>query len=176
MENRFTSQDFIQEAGIAGLIVAAPAVAYIGAGYLTGDSTSMLIKALTFVLWVGKFVGCIWLLKLMMKNFATKFGAERKSVRNFGYAVSGLSAIVCSAAQLALTLASSEKLQETIDIMMEQYSTILDSNSMSMMESMMGNLPTITFCWSLFYCFIFGVVVTLCVLNGIAPQDPFERQ
>ena len=60
-----------------------------------------------------------------------------------------------------------------MDTVMQAYAQILDSNTLSQMDKMLGKMPQITFFSNLIYCFIFGTVLSAILSRNIPSKDPF---
>ena len=168
-----------EEAGKAGLVLGLTSTAYLFLTQYLGsaqiyDKVKMLAAAL---LWAGKFGGCIYLMASYMKKFANQDKAiDNKTVLRFGLAASLLSAMIYAAASFANTAyISSELIHEQFDILMQQMAPMMDSNSLSQIDEMMANLPQITFFSNLFYCFIYGGVLSLILSHIIPSKNPFEN-
>ena len=168
-------------AGKAGLVLGMVCVAYLAitslSSKLVSDSTAlaMLISLFNTCLWIAKFVGCILLLKLFMKKFA----ASDKQINNsdtfrFGCATAFLSSLVYSASYLAWILfIQPDIFQESLDILMQN--AALDSNSIAQIEEIMPKMPVLSFFWNLFYCWLFGTVVSAIFSKNIPSRNPFAN-
>ena len=132
---------------------------------------------LSFVLWTAKFIGCIWIMKFFMKQFT----AENKEATNsntfrLGMAMAILSALVYSAFAFAnVAFISPDLYTEQMDAMMQQMAPMMDSNTMSVMETYMENLAQITFFTNLIYCFLYGTVLSFILSRNIPSKDPFAE-
>ena len=62
-----------------------------------------------------------------------------------------------------------------MDMMMQQMGSMMDSNSMALMDSYMQRLPQITFFSNLIYCFVFGTVLSYILSRNIPSRDPFAN-
>ena len=56
---------------------------------------------------------------------------------------------------------------------MQMYSSMLDSNSMAMLEKMEDSFPQISFFSNLIYCFLFGLVLSAILSRNIPKRDLF---
>ncbi len=176
MKQTLTKGALWNRAGAAGLVLGLVSTAYMFiTQYMTGISSAFLQTLMTFLLWALKFGGCIWLMKYFMKRFAEGFeGADNSATMRFGMAAAACSALVYSTMTLANVLIISPDLYSTaLDTVMQSYSSILDSNSASMLEKMWDRLPQITFFSNLIYCFIYGTVVSAILSRNIPARDPF---
>ena len=52
---------------------------------------------------------------------------------------------------------------------------IMDSNSLSTMERMIGHLPQITFCYNMIYCFLFGTVLSAIISRTIVARNATSK-
>ncbi len=164
-------------AAIAGLALGGVSTVYMFATQLMGNTEipvflNMLLGGL---LWICKFGGCIWLMMFFMKKFAAENKeADNRETRRFGVIAALLSAVIYAAASFAnVAFISADVFNEQMNMVMQQMAPMMDSNSMSMMDSMMENLPQYTFFSNLAYCFIFGAVLSAILSRNIPARDPF---
>lgn len=177
MKQKLTAGELWNRAGIAGLALGLASTAYMFiTQYISEISDSFLLTFATFLLWALKFGGCIWLMKYFMKRFAEGFeGADNSATMRFGMAAAACSALVYSTMTLANVLIISPDLYSTaLDTVMQSYSSILDSNSASMLEKMWDSMPQITFFSNLIYCFLYGTILSAILSRNIPKKDPFE--
>ena len=179
MEQKALRKILWEEAGKAGLALGAVSTAHL---FLTQLATSIEMPTLlsmlaSTILWAGKFGGCIWL----MMHFMKKFAQENHNVQNgttfrFGMAASVLSALVYAAAAFANTaFISADMIVENTKILMEQMAPFMDSNSVNQMEGFMERLPQITFFSNLFYCIIYGSLLSFILSRNIPNTNPFAN-
>lgn len=162
----------------AGLSLGAVSVAYLFAGqFLSGnlEPATWWQQIVALALWVAKFVGCIWLMKFFMTKFAAENAdADNKKVFLMGMLTTVLSAIMYSGIYLANMLYISADYFETVyQALIQQMTSTLDSNSLSMLEKVIANLPQITFFYNLIYCCLFGTVLSAILSRNIPAKDPF---
>ena len=170
------------EAGKAGLVLGIVPIVYsllatLLAKLSGGVGVAMLLSVFKFLVWAAKFAGCIYLMKFFMTKFAEKYdGVDNKKSFRFGMAIAALSALIVAAfTLLQSTLLNPEEIQEAMQESISQYSSMLDSNSMSALDSMMNNMPQIMFFSNLIYCFLFGTVVSSILSRNIPSRDPFAN-
>ncbi|EJW96523.1 hypothetical protein EVA_15371 [gut metagenome] len=85
-----------------------------------------------------------------------------------------LSALLFSGIQMANMLCiSPDYYENSYRSLMQVYSKMLDSNTLGMMEQMLGNIDKITFFSTLIYCFIYGTVLSLILSMNIPARNPF---
>jgi len=180
MKETYSTRALWNEAGKAGLVLGLVCVVYaIIVSLLSklsgGAGVAFLLSVLKFVLWAGKFGGCIFLMAFFMKKFAAGYdGVDNKRSFRFGMAVAALSALICAAFSLAQTLLiNPDEMKEAMNAAISSYSSMLDSNSMAAMDKMMENLPQLTFFSNLIYCFLFGTVVSAILSRNIPANDVF---
>lgn len=175
MEQNLIRKDMWNTAAKAGLVLGAVSAAYMFLTQLMAGASGFMMTILSFLLWAAKFGGCIWLMSFFMKKFAAGHPeADNKATFNLGMATALLSALVYSAAAFAnIAFISGDSLTEQMNLMMQQMGSMMDSNSMAMMETYMEKLPQITFFSNLLYCFIFGTVLSYILSRNIPSRDPF---
>ena len=165
-------------AGRAGLALGTVSAVYLFAGqFIAGDLAPVTFwkQALALVLWVVKFVGCIWLMNFFMKKFARENeGIDNKSLFRMGMLTALLSALMFSAVYLANMLyISADFYNEVFQAAIQQMASSLDSNSMSILGKIVDRLPQITFIYYFTYCFLYGTVLAAILSRNILTQNPF---
>jgi len=159
------------EAAIAGLVLGIVPSIYL---YLSGIVGSMI----SILLWLVKFAGCIWLLRFFLLRFSNSNpDADNSDVFKFGMLTAFLSALLYSAFNMAyMMFISPDTITEAFDTIMENYSSLLDSNSREEIEAMMPKLPTISFFGNLIYCTLFGIILSAIFSREIPSSNPFDNK
>ena len=99
---------------------------------------------------------------------------SNKDTFRLGALSSILSALVFAAFSFAnVAFISRDLFTEQMDAAMQQIAPMLDSNSLSLIENIMQNLPQLTFFGNLIYCFIYGVALSLILSRSIPSRNPF---
>ena len=183
MEETFTRKDFWDGAGKAGIVLGVVSILYMlieqfllqGLAEKIGAFPSTII---TYVLWAAKFAGCILLMRWFMKRFAGRFeDVTRRDVSRYGNAVALTSALIYSAFVLAWSkFIDPDMFSRAFEIAAEQYSSMMDSNTMDMMEQMKGKMPVIAFFSNFIYCYLFGAILSSILAPGIGKDsNPFSK-
>lgn len=179
MEQNVTQKNMWNTAGKAGLILGLASTAYLFITQFIGQTEmpAFVNSILGFVLWAAKFIGCIWIMKFFMKKFtAENEGTTSSNTFRLGMAMAILSALVYSAFAFAnVAFISPDLYTEQMDAMMQQMAPMMDSNTMSVMETYMENLAQITFFTNLIYCFLYGMVLSFILSRNIPSKDPFAE-
>lgn len=166
------------EAMVTGLLLGGICIAYVLLNLLTAKLGGMVGMMLNSVLWLAKFLGCIWMMRYMMIRLTVKYpGADNRDTRAFGIYSAFLSAIIVAAVSMAnMMLVSPDQLADAMNMAMSQYSGMIDSNTRDAMEQMTGRLPAISFFSNLIYCTLYGTVLSMILSSGIPSRNPFDRQ
>lgn len=179
MEQKALRKILWEEAGKAGLALGAVSSAYLFLAQFAGTvkMPALLSMLVTTILWAGKFGGCIWLMMYFMKKFAKQVpDIQNRTSYRFGLAASVLSALVYAAASFANTaFISADMIAENTKLLMDQMAPVMDSNSLNQMEDMMAKLPQITFFSNLFYCIIYGSILSFILSRNIPNKNPFAE-
>ena len=180
MEQNALRRNMWEEAGKAGLALGLVSTAYLFLAQWTSTSQmpAALMMILNLVLWVGKFGGCIWLMMTFMKKFAAQDSKiENNTVFRFGIAAALLSALVYAAASFAnAAFISADMLNEQMTALMEQMAPMMDSNTANQMEGFVKKMPQLTFFSNLFYCFIYGSILSYILSRNIPNRNPFAER
>ena len=176
MDQNTLNKNCWNAAGIAGLALGAVSTAYLFAGqWLAGNLEPATIwqQIAALVLWAAKFGGCIWLMKYFMTKFTTENdGTDNRDAFRMGMTTALLSAIMYSAIYLANMLyISADFYEQTFQAVIEQMRPTLDSNSLTTLDRLIGNLPQIMFFYNLIYCFLFGTVISAILSRNIPARD-----
>lgn len=166
----------LNKASIAGAIFGLISGSYIFINYAIAGMGGMALGIISTLLWLAKFIGCILLMRFFMKKLVDEFSDVKNSdTLKFGLLTALFSAIITAAAgYVATAYVFPDLMNEQIDQMYQIYGKYLDSNSMSMVDSMMESYPTITFFSQLIWCFIYGAVLSFILSGKIPAQDPFK--
>ncbi len=184
MESTVDRKTLWNEGAKAGLIFGAIAIAYMvitqfSAKFSANGAPGLafLISVLNLALWAGKFVGCILLMKALMKGYAAANpSATNSDVFNYGVVTALLSAILYSAFYLAFVLfIQPDVLRDAMDTFIASASSNLDSNSMAAIEGIQDKLPQLTFFVNLVWCFLFGTVLSAILSRNIPSSNPFAE-
>lgn len=177
MEQNIIRKNLWTTAGQAGLAFGAISSAYLFLNQFLGtsDIPGFISSIAGTILWLAKFGGCILLMKFYMKKFAGE-NPETDNSHTFklGMAIALLSAIVYAAVSFAnVAFISTDMFAQEIDAVMQQMAPMMDSNSISLMDTMMEKMPQITFFSNLIYCFIYGTILSAILSRNIPSKDPF---
>ena len=112
-----------------------------------------------------------------MKKLCSEFGeATNADTFKFGMATALLSALIYSAISLTnILFISPDLFSEQMSAAIQTYSSMLDSNSMAMLEKMEDSYPQISFFSNLIYCFLYGTVLSAILSRNIPARDPFAN-
>jgi len=169
-----------EAAGRAGLVLGGVCIAYVLLGLLVaklaegGTAAIILGNILSTLLWIVKFVGCIWLMRVFMLKFAgDNPEVDNHDTYSFGVKVAFLSALVYSAFYLLYVLfINPDIFRESISMLSEN--PMFTSEMMDEVEAMIPKMPAITFFSNLIYCTLFGVIVSAILSRNIPSRNPFE--
>lgn len=172
MEQNALKKQMWNSAGVAGLALGAVSAAYLFATQAIAGSLEPATAgqmAASAVLWIAKFIGCIWLMNFFMKKYAADYSVtDQKSVFRMGMATAFLSALMFSAIYLANMLyISADFYEQVFETAIQQMNAQLDSNSTAMLEKVVAQLPQISFFYNLSYCFVFGTLLSAILSRTI---------
>lgn len=167
----------------AGLGIGFIAIAYMLLTTMVGKlnaggstAVAMLVSGIDVLLWAGKFVGCIVLLKFLMKRFAAaNEGVSNKDTFRFGVVSVLFSSLLYAGFYLAFVLfIAPDLLTESFDMVIQSYSSMMDANARESLAQMQASLPEMTFFTNLVYSFIYGVILSAILSRNIPSRNPFE--
>lgn len=135
-------------------------------------------NVISSVLNVAKIIGCI----LLMKHFMVKLkgsyeGVGRKQLVRYGTLIALFSAIITAiVAYCAYQYIFPETVTAMMDGLFEQMGSMLDSNSRNALLAVEGNMASIQMASMLFYCFLYGWILSLILAPRIAGDNtPFDN-
>ncbi len=166
-----------ESAGKAGLVLGGVSIVYLLLTMLLGkvaeNGSAILMGLVNGLLWLAKFIACIYLMRLFMRKFAAaEPEADRNRVFRFGMITALLSALLYSAFYLAyVSFIAPDTFSQALDVLADN--PMMDSNAMSAVEEMIPRMPTISFFGNLIYCWLFGTILSAIFSASIRPQNPF---
>lgn len=177
MTEKTLRKDMWEAAGYAGLALGLVSLVYMYINNTLGSS-GMSVGVTTLIsvpLWIAKFVGCIYLMKFFMKKFhASHPEATNKDVNRMGVVTALLSAFFFASLQFVdMAYISTEFYSTQYELILQQYSSILDSNTLKTLKDYMEVLPQYTFAWTMIYCTAYGAVLSSILSRNIPSKDPF---
>lgn len=165
----------------AGLMFGLVSVAYnyisVYLGSLVGSSflLNFFASVGVWLLRVAKIVGLI----LLMRACMTRLTRNYSEVTNgdtflLGIAISALSAIIVAGFTLLdCTVLLPTHYQDVMNQVMAELQPSMDANLRSAMEDVLSNFSGIMFWSTLFYCILYGVILSRILSRRIPAQDPF---
>ena len=169
------------EATKAGLMFGLVSVAYnyisIYLGSLVGSSflLNFFASVGVWLLRVAKIVGLILLMRARMTRLTRNY-SEVTNGDTFllGIAISALSAIIVAGFTLLdCTVLLPTHYQDVMNQVMAELQPSMDANLRSAMEDVLSNFSGIMFWSTLFYCILYGVILSRILSRRIPAQDPF---
>ena len=178
MKENITTGILLNKAGIAGIVLGLVSTAYIFISTGIASITSPVLNTLlTILLWTVKFVLCIWLMIFFMKRLAKSYDNVTNSTTfKFGTTVAACSALIFAAASLAnVTIINPDLISRQMEAVVQILGSKADSNTLAALGDMEESMPGIVFFSNLFYCFRYGVVLSLILSRRIPSNDPFAN-
>ena len=178
MKENITTGILLNKAGIAGIVLGLVSTAYIFISTGIASITSPVLNTLlTILLWTVKFVLCIWLMIFFMKSLAKSYDNVTNSTTfKFGTTVAACSALIFAAASLAnVTIINPDLISRQMEAVVQILGSKADSNTLAALGDMEESMPEIVFFSNLFYCFLYGVVLSLILSRRIPSNDPFAN-
>ena len=66
-----------------------------------------------------------------------------------------------------------DAIEQAFNIALSQYSSMLDSNLLTIIENFKDNMPMISFFSNFIYCFLYGTILSSILSRYIPKTDPF---
>jgi hypothetical protein len=170
----------LEQAGKAGLVLGGVSIAYMLLTMLTGKAAengpAVLLGLVNILLWVAKFLGCIYLMRFFILRFAANDPeADNSRAFRFGTLTALLSALIYSAFYLAyVSFIAPDTFEEALSALTDN--PMLDSNTLTAVEDMIPRMPTISFFVNLIWCWLFGTILAAIFSRNISSKNPFDEQ
>ena len=175
---KIDSKILSSEAARVALIFGA-----ISGGYIFLNSalalagSALLVNILSIIIWAGKLVGCILLMRFFMKRLMGSYeGVTRKNLLSYGTLIALFSAIITAACSyIAVQYVFPGQTKEVFDSVLQASNGMLDSNSLAMVEQMEGSFGTISLVSNLIWCFLYGWILSAIMSGSLAgKKDIFD--
>ncbi len=176
MKQNKTRSQIWNAAAPAGLVLGGISSVYIfitqGLTLLT-SIPSYVSMPLGFLLWLAKFILCIYFMRFFMLKFvANNANATHKHIFRLGLIIALLSSALYAAISMAnVAFISHDTMMASIDAVAGMMS--MDKNTAYAIEILKQNLPQYTFFSNLIYAFIYGTILSAILSRIIAKRDPF---
>ena len=162
-----------------GLVLGAIASIYTLSTTMMADLeiSATLVKLITCILWTAKLVGCIWLMRYAMVSYV-KSSDKISNADTFklGVTTAVLSALVFAAFTFAnISYISADLFDLQMEQAMTQIAPMMDSNSRAIVDTVLQNMPQISFFSNLIYCSMYGIVLAAILSRNIPSKDPFSE-
>ncbi len=160
----------------AGLVLGGISSVYIfltqGLTLLTAIPTYVSMP-LNFILWLAKFILCIYFMRFFMLKFvANNTSTTNKDTFYLGMIIALLSAALYAAISMAnVAFISHDTMMASIDAVASMMT--IDKNTASAIEILKQNLPQYTFFSNLIYAFLYGTILSAILSRNIPSRDPF---
>jgi len=181
MGKELNNSMILNEASKAGLVLGGVSVAYmfivqILAGLNASTGVLFLANVLSMALWAAKLYLCFWLMRFFMIKLTKDYsGVTNKDTFRLGMFIALCSALIYSAISLAnVTIISPDFFSEQLDVAMQQYSSMLDSNSLSALDNVKENYASLSFFGNFIWCSLYGIILSAILSKRIPKVDPFE--
>ncbi len=172
------------EAAITGLFFAAVSIACLmGKQWAAGTQKAFLIQAVSVVLWIAEFAGCIVLMRKRMIRLRDNYsGVTIQDSYKFGRRAALLSGLLVASAHALLLM---QMPADSMDTMIGQLSQQLQlsASDIESMGAMVDKLPLWTFIFEWVYCFLYGTVLSSIMSRYVfiqrlfdGPQDDDQNQ
>lgn len=176
MEQKKTKLPIWNAAAPAGLVLGGISSIYIfitqGLALLTTIPAYVSLP-LNFIIWLVKFILCIYLMRYYMLKFVSNHSnATNKDTFLLGITIAILSATLFSAVSMAnVAFISHDTMMASIDAVAAMVP--MDKNTTLALDMLKSNLPQYTFFSNLIYAFLYGTILSAILSRNIPSRDPF---
>ena len=163
------------EAAITGLFFAAVSIGCLmGKQLAAGTGNAFLTQAVSIVLWLVEFAGCIVLMRQRMIRLRDTYsGVTIQDSYKFGRRAALLSGLLVASAQaLILMKMPADSMETMIGQLASQLQ--LSSSEIDSMGAFVDKLPLWTFIFQWIYCFLYGTVLSAIMARYVFIQRLFD--
>jgi len=159
----------------AGLVLGAVSGAYIFVEQLIGSFHTPLAGLAGMLLWAGKLVACIMLMKRFMVKLCIEYPeASMFDTRRLGNWIAVFSGIITAAASyVALQYVFPDAIKESMDMLYKAYGSQFDSNTKDALQKIESDMPLISLVSTFIWCLIYGYVLSGILSRRVPGFDPF---
>lgn len=138
-------------------------------GFLGTTNSPLLVNILSIVLWAGKLVCCIFLMRFFMKKLLASYeGVTRQNLLGYGTLIALFSAIITAACSyISVQYLFPGQITEAFNTAYEQTAGMLDSNSMAALESLESKMGVISLVSNLLWCFLYGWILSSIMSSSL---------
>ena len=138
-------------------------------GFLGTTNSPLLVNILSIVLWAGKLVGCIFLMRFFMKKLLASYeGVTRQNLLGYGTLIALFSAIITAACSyISVQYLFPGQITEAFNTAYEQAAGMLDSNSMAVLEGLESKMGVISLVSNLLWCFLYGWILSSIMSSSL---------
>ncbi len=173
MATELSSGSVWNKAGLSGLVLALVTVALAVLMELSSRAGA-LGGILRIAVNIVKIVCCIYLFRRFILRFRDETGASAKELYRYGLRIAICSSLLVAGYYLySATQISPEDYAATVESVLSAYPESVAAQAESQIETMLPKIPAITFFAMLFYCFVWGMVLSSIYSKKADPSDPF---
>ncbi|MCR5407884.1 MAG: DUF4199 family protein [Bacteroidales bacterium] len=175
MKKKLDNNALWNEAAITGLFFAAVSIGCLmGKQLVAGTGNAFLTQAVSMVLWLAEFAGCIVLMRQRMIRLRDTYsGVTIQDSYKFGRRAALLSGLLVASAQaLILMKMPADSMETMIGQLASQLQ--LSSSEIDSMGAFVDKLPLWTFIFQWIYCFLYGTVLSAIMSRYVFIQRLFD--
>lgn len=170
-------KSIINKAAIYAPVFAIISIAYMALGIVVPQG-KIAWSAVTFIVWLIKFVGIIWLMLWCMRKLkaSSSESLSRREVACLGNYIALFSSIVVAAfSYISVEYINPEAFDEALSQFAEAMHKSLDANSRSALEWLSENFATMSFFSNFIYCWLCGVILSAICSTKVISDNPFQN-
>ena len=170
---KIDSKIIFNEADKVALLFGAISGGYIFiSGALAQSGSTLLANIISIILWAGKFVGCILLMRYFMKRLMGSYeGITRQNLLSYGTLIALFSAIITAACSyISVQYVFPGQIKDAMDAFLQGYNGMLDSNSLANLEKLEGNFGIISLVSNLIWCFVYGWILSAIISSSLTSK------
>lgn len=167
------------EASRQGLLLGLIPAAYLYIGHIQVaiGAAGFFSSLIGIILWVAKFVGCIMIMKHVMKKFESAHpSATNSDIFKLGVLMAMFSALFFSVITVAdQVYIFPEYYQSVYAMTLQEYAKVWPADKVDELKELLLDAPKISFIGTFIYCFIYGTILSFILSRNIPSSDPFNN-
>ncbi|MCI1785257.1 MAG: DUF4199 domain-containing protein [Bacteroidales bacterium] len=178
MQEKISGKEIWNNSAKSGLILGLASSVFIFIGLLTQKmSPGFLSSAVGFILWLVKFILCIYIMMYFQKKLVSDYtGVTNTDTFRYGMGMAFFSAVIYSAAVIAeIFIVGTDAITGEINTVMQSYSGMMDSNSINAMDKVKDNISQLMLIFTFIYCFLYGTILSFITSRSIPSDNPFAE-
>lgn len=164
----------IDKAAKTALIFGAVSVLYLVWGFLLDPNASTVLYQ---IVGLAKIVGLIILMRKCMQNLKDSYNnVSARELKQYGKYIALFSSVIVAVSTfVCLQFIFPDYVKTVMDLAYAQMGSMLDSNSITLLQEMENKMASYQCVGSLIWCYLYGYILSCILAPRIAPKNIFNE-